>query len=127
MELAFAWLYQDVAHGDESTTGDLGIVERYRAAVGVFSHVAVMSLRTLDYLKQLDEHGVIQIPVEALNDDVIVTDTEVVIDGSFYEAPVGSERGGWESGGPLPDHFRPAFDAVHEIVQNTQADRPQTD
>ena len=51
VELAFAWLYQDVAHGDESTTGDLGIVERYRAAVGVFSHVAVMSLRTLDYLK----------------------------------------------------------------------------
>jgi hypothetical protein len=31
------WLYQDVVHGDESTTGDLGIVERYRAAVGVFA------------------------------------------------------------------------------------------
>jgi hypothetical protein len=118
VELAFAWLYQDVAHGDESTTGELGIVERYRAAVGVFSHVAVMSLRTLDYLKQLVEHGVLQLPAEAFSDDVIITDTEVVIDGPFYESEVGADLGDWESGGPLPAHFRPAFDAIHEMVQN---------
>ena len=44
IELPFAWPYQDGAHGDESTTGYLGVGERFAAAVGVFAHIAVVAL-----------------------------------------------------------------------------------
>lgn len=122
VDLAFAWLYQDVAHGDEPSTGSIGILYRYQAAVGVFSHVAVMALHTLAYIKQLVEAGVVQVPVEAFTDQVIVTDTEVVIEGKIYESEVGADLGDFELGGPVPEHFRPAFDAIHQIVQSQGRD-----
>ena len=40
IDMAYAWLYQDVAHGDEVSTGYFDVTERYRAAVQVFSHMA---------------------------------------------------------------------------------------
>lgn len=122
VDLAFAWLYQDVAHGDEPSTGGIGIMHRYQAAVGVFSHVAVMALHTLVYIKQLIEAGVIQLPEAAFKDQVIVTDTEVVIEGKMYESEVGADLGDFELGGPVPQHFRPAFDAIHQIVQSQERD-----
>lgn len=122
VDLAFAWLYQDVAHGDEPSTGGIGIMHRYQAAVGVFSHVAVMALHTLVYIKQLVEVGAIQLPEAAFNDQVIVTDTEVVMEGKMYESEVGADLGDFELGGPVPQHFRPAFDAIHQIVQGQDRD-----
>lgn len=122
VDLAFAWLYQDVAHGDEPSTGGIGIMHRYQAAVGVFSHVAVMALHTLVYIKQLVEAGVVQLPDAAFTDQVIVTDTEVVIEGKMYESEVGADLGDFELGGPVPHHFRPAFDAIHQIVQSQDRD-----
>jgi hypothetical protein len=44
IDLACAWLYQDVAHGDEVSTGHFEVRERYRAAVGVFAHMAVVAI-----------------------------------------------------------------------------------
>jgi len=40
VDLAYAWLYQDLAHGDAVTTGHLGIQQQYEAAVGVFPNTA---------------------------------------------------------------------------------------
>lgn len=47
IDMAYAWLYQDVAHGDEVSTGHFDVKERFRAAVGVFSHMAVVAIETL--------------------------------------------------------------------------------
>jgi hypothetical protein len=44
IDVAYAWLYQDVARGDAVSTGYSDITERYKAAVGVFSHMAVVAL-----------------------------------------------------------------------------------
>jgi hypothetical protein len=62
--LAFGhlWLYQDVVHGDEVSTGYFDMKERYRAVVGVFSHMAVVAIETLHYINHLVELDVISYP-----------------------------------------------------------------
>lgn len=46
-----------------------------------------------------------------------VTDTEVVLEGKMYESEVVADLGDFDSGGPVPQHFRPAFDAIHQMAQ----------
>jgi hypothetical protein len=117
IDLAYAWLYQDVAHGDEVSTGRFDVAERYHAAVGVFSHIAVVVIETLHYINELVELGVIGLPVGTFSDPVIVTATEFVWEGKMYQSEVGADLGDALLGGPLPDHFRPAFDLIHELHQ----------
>lgn len=117
IDLAYAWLYQDVAHGDEVSTGRFNVTERYHAAVGVFSHIAVVAIETLHYINELVELGLIDLPVGTFSDQVIVTATELVWEGQMYQSEVGADLGDALSGGPLPDHFRPAFDLAHELHQ----------
>lgn len=120
IELAYAWLYQDVAHGDEASTGHFDIRERYRAAVGVFAHMTVLAIETLHYINHLVELDVIQLPVGTFSDPVIVTDAEIVMEGFFYQSDVGADPGDAETGGPIPDHFRPAFELVRQLHEQHQ-------
>ncbi|WP_156298545.1 hypothetical protein [Mycobacterium paragordonae] len=120
IDLAYAWLYQDVAHGDEVSTGYFGVDERYRAAVGVFSHMAVVAVETLHYINQLVELGVIALPVGTFSDPVVVTKSEFVISGKMYGGEVGADIGDVSIGGPIPDHFRPAFEVIQEIAQRAE-------
>jgi hypothetical protein len=120
VELAFAWLYQDVAHGDHSTTGRLGVQERFRAAAGFFSGLAILALATHNFIGQLVELGTIQLPAETFSDPVIVTETEFVWECEVYESEVGADLGDVESGGPVPDHFRPLFDSVKELREERE-------
>lgn len=117
IDLAYAWLYQDVAHGDKVTTGVFEVLERYHAAVGVFSHLAVVAIETLHYINSLVELDVITLPVGTFSDPVIVTDNEYVTHGRAYESEVGADLGDVPIGGPLPSHFRPLFDSIHELHQ----------
>ncbi len=117
VELAYAWLYEDAAHGDQASTGYFDITERYRAAVGVFSHIAVVAIETLHYINGLVELGVIGLPPGTFTDRVVVTDTEYVVEGRGYEAPMGADLSAVPIGGPLPSDFRTVFDAVQEISQ----------
>lgn len=92
IELAFAWLYQDVAHGDAVTTGHFDMTDRYRAAVNVFSSMAVVALETLEYINELVELEVITLPVGTFADTVIVTDREHVARGvAFIETDVSDD------------------------------------
>jgi hypothetical protein len=122
IDLAYAWLYQDVAHGDEVSTGYFGVNERYRAAVGLFSQMAVVAIETLHYINHLVELGVIELPVGTFSDPVTVTDTEFVMEGRLYESEIEADLGDAETGGPLPDHFRPVFDLVHQLHEQRQQD-----
>ncbi|MDG4666349.1 hypothetical protein [Mycobacterium sp. 236(2023)] len=119
VDLAYAWLYQDVAHGDEVSTGYFDVTERYRAAVGVFSHIAVVAIETLHYINALVELDEIALPVGTFSDPVAVRVTEFVVEGALYEAEVGAYIGDAADGGPVPPHFRPAYDFIHELRQQT--------
>lgn len=122
IDLAYAWLYQDVAHGDEVSTGYFGVDERYRAAVGVFSQMAVVAIETLHYINHLVELGLITLPVGTFSDPVVVTKSEFVIEGKLFEGEVGADIGDVATGGPIPDHFRPAFELIHELAQQNRQD-----
>lgn len=122
IDLAYAWLYQDVAHGDPVSTGRFEVKERYRAAVGVFSHLAVVAIETLHYINHLVEFDVIELPVGTFTDPVTVTDTEFVMKGLLYESEVGADLGDAETGGPLPGHFHPAWDLVHQLHEQRRAE-----
>jgi hypothetical protein len=115
LELAYAWLYEDAAHCDEASTGYFDVRDRYRAAVGVFSHIAVVAIETLHYINALAEMGVIDLPPGTFTDRVVVTETEYVVEGRGYQAPVGADLGAVSVAGCLPSGFRPMFDAVQEL------------
>lgn len=119
IDLAYAWLYQDVAHGDEVTTGYFDVTERYRAAVGVFSHMAVIAIETLHYINALVELEEIALPIGTFSDPVAVRITELVVEGALYEGEMGADIGDVAAGGPVPPHFRPAYDLIHELRQRT--------
>ncbi len=87
----------------------------------MFSGIAVVTLATLNMIRQLVELGVIELPKQAFTDPVVVTDSEVVIECEAYESDVGADLGDVESGGPLPAHFRPVQEAAAERRAQRQA------
>jgi len=123
IELAFAWLYQDVAHGDAVTTGHFDVTDRFRAAVNVFSNMAVVALETLEYVNELVELEVITLPVGTFADTVIVTSREHVLHGAAYiETEVGDDLSDPAIEESLPAHLRPAMAMVREMVQQRSGD-----
>jgi hypothetical protein len=128
IDLAYAWLYQDVAHGDEESTGYFGVKERYRAAIGVFSHLAVVAIETLHYINSLVELGVIRLPVGTLSDPVVVTDDEYIsrLRGLLVETEVGNDLSDPAIAASVPDDLRPAFVLAQQMVAQRNGD-PQSE
>lgn len=128
IDLAYAWLYQDVAHGDEISTGYFGVNERYRAAVGVFSHLAVVAIETLHYINCLVELGVITLPVGTFSDPVVVTNGDQVFHGIglLVETQVGNDLSDPAIAASIPDTLRPAFELAQRMVAQRRGD-PQSE
>lgn len=117
VDLAYAWLYQDLAHGDEVSTGQLGIQQRFNAAVGVFSHLAVVAIETLHYINGLCELGVIELPVGTFSDRVTArTDFGMKVTG-VHQVDLAEDLGELPPGSPLPDSARPLSEVVNELRQ----------
>jgi hypothetical protein len=116
LDLAYAWLYQDVAHGDASKTLHFDIIERYLAAIGIFSHIAVVAIETLHYVNLLVQDGVIDLPVGTFSDPVIVTTNEYDRDAKVYMADPDTDFdfAGIGPDDELPPHFRPAYEVLSE-------------
>jgi hypothetical protein len=95
VDLAWAWLYEDSIHGDEASTGHLGVMIKFAAAVGVFSHITVVALKTLHHINRLCEVGIIQLPVGTFSDTVVVRGSEfrMKVTG-FSETEVGRDLTG---------------------------------
>lgn len=74
LDLAYAWLYEDSVHGDIPSFDEFSARERYRAAAHVFSHIAVVALESLAYLRFLVDKGKLDLPPEVFTVDVVVTD-----------------------------------------------------
>lgn len=119
VELAYAWLYQDLAHGDESPAGGVGIHQRFEAAVGVFSHLAVVCIETLHFVNHLVEIGLLALPVGTFSSPVVVTSdglmmkvtslSEVDLDVNLEEA--------MKYDGPMPKTTRPVSEIAKELTQ----------
>lgn len=117
IDMAYAWLYQDVVHADVPSTGHFGVIERYRSAVGVFSHIAVVAIETLHYINMLAELGVLDLPVGTFSEPVVVTDREYVQEVFVLIGEVGADLVG--SDAQLPEELRPALALVREIGDAT--------
>jgi hypothetical protein len=117
LDVAYAWLYQDVAHGDAVSTGYFGIMERFRAAAGVFSHIAVVAIETLHYINGLVELGILDLPVGTFSDPVVVTSREYVQRAFVLIGEVGADLVG--SGTQLPEQLRPALELVRQVADCT--------
>jgi hypothetical protein len=117
IDMAYAWLYQDVVHADALSTGYFDVMERYRAAVGVFSHTAVVAIETLHYINGLVELGALDLPVGTFSDPVAVTAREYVQRVFVLIGEVGADLVG--SGSQLPEQLRPALGLVRRVADGT--------
>jgi hypothetical protein len=128
IDLAYAWLYQDVAHGDEVSTGYFDVNERYRAAVGVFSHLAVVAMETLHYINYLVQLGLITLPVGTFSDPVVVTDGDQVFRGLglLVETEVDNDLSDPAIAASVPDALRPAFVLAQQMMAQRRGD-PQSE
>lgn len=120
IDLAYAWLYQDVAHGDEVSTGYLDVRERYRAAVGVFSHMAVVAIETLHYINELVELGILDLPVGTFSDPVVVTDRDYVVQRYWFDTDVGADLSVLDS--EVPEELRPALELAKKLMAEPPTD-----
>jgi hypothetical protein len=70
--LAFAWLYGDLVHADDTRqqAAGLSIDHRYRAAVLVFGAAAVAAVGTLNLIRQVHRVGAISLPESAFIEPV---------------------------------------------------------
>ncbi|GLB65142.1 hypothetical protein NCCP2495_30220 [Dietzia sp. NCCP-2495] len=122
LDLAYGWLYEDSLHGDPPSFDQFGLRERYRAATHVFSHIAVVAIETLAYLRHLADEGHLVLPDEAFGADVVVSETTWEIRGEWY---VGEPVDGGMSSvsdGEVPAEMRP----IQEVYPpNPPADPPE--
>ena len=94
-QLAAAWLYADLVHADaqgpkrEALT--FSFSERYAAAVRVFSHMAALTVATLQLVEALRDGRVLAVEDSAWEEDVIVGASELVQEARAFVAPLGSE------------------------------------
>lgn len=128
--LAFAWLYGDSIHGDHDKVEKHEVLDRFRAAVGFFSGVAVVAVATLNLIRQLVELGVVDLPGTAFTDDVVVTQREIRVEvAKAYHTDVGADmtdvlkRLLERTGEDLPPNVRP----VQELMDQLREQRADDD
>lgn len=113
-------LYGDLVHGDHEKGERLDVVNRYRAAVAVFSGVGRVALAKLILIRQLDELEPLGLPEGVFIDPVIVAETNIEIECSdAWQTEVGADLGNTDDmlrGGPPPAHFRPVLDDPDDVV-----------
>lgn len=94
-QLAAAWLYADLVHAD--ATGPkkealaFPLAERYAAAVRVFSHLATLTLATLELVQTMNDAGRFTIGPDAFANEVVVGKKQLVREARAYVAEVGTE------------------------------------
>jgi hypothetical protein len=103
---------------DRSATGFFDIKERFRAAVGVFSHMAVVALDTLHYINHLVTLGLLELPVGTFSDSVVVTDREYVQQVFFFATEVGADLSVLDA--EMPENLRPALQMAKKMMGKSE-------
>ncbi|GAA3675971.1 hypothetical protein GCM10022376_14240 [Yimella lutea] len=94
-QLAAAWLYADLVHADAQGPKRQALAfslrERYAAAVRVFSHMAALTVATMQLVESLRDARLLAVDDSAWEDDVSVGASELVEEARAFVAPLGSE------------------------------------
>lgn len=93
LQLAYAWLYGDVVHGDQDRLADaksFGRDERFRAAVLVFSNAALLTIATYNVLRTMRDQKLIEIDDSYFDELIEVIATEYRHEASVSLAPLGT-------------------------------------
>lgn len=94
-QLAAAWLYSDLVHADaqgpKREALAFSLRERYAAAVRVFSHMAALTVATLQAVEYLRDARLLALDKSAWEDDVTVGVSDLVEQARAYFAPSGTE------------------------------------
>jgi hypothetical protein len=99
-ELAFAWIYGDVVHNDAerlAATEMHGVENRYKAAAPLVARLVLLTLSTLGATRRLKVRGLIDLPDDLFETEVVVRETTFRNRVNVWTAPLGT---------PIPDHLR---------------------
>jgi hypothetical protein len=91
VELAEAWLYGDVVHADSTKHSDalqLGIQERYSAAVGVYMNTALVAHALLNLVQLLHKDD----PSICSPSSITAPVTATIVDGHIHSMGMDAER-----------------------------------
>lgn len=93
VQLAACWFYSDVAHANPDAWKAEALAfsraHRFEAGVSRFSMLAVAALKTLDFVRDLRDEGLLEIPEEAFERD-LATSRDVPEKTVFMLAPPGT-------------------------------------
>lgn len=93
-QLAAGWLYADLVHADptgpKADALEHSFRDRFGAAVCVFSQIAVLTLSTLDLIKELQRQSKLQVSAASWDDPVVIGDEEAPLMSRVYRAPLGT-------------------------------------
>ena len=87
--LAFAWIYGDVVHADaerRAATERYGVLERFRAAVPIIALFMLHTIHTLGLIEGLVKSGALPYLGDVLEQDVVVTESELAVETTIYVA-----------------------------------------
>ncbi|WP_258318669.1 hypothetical protein [Streptomyces griseorubiginosus] len=104
-KLATAWIYGDVVHHDKELleeTDPFGLSERFRAAVPLIAWSMVKAIELLNYIRVLQADGLLGLPMQLFDREVVLTSTRWEHTARAYAAPVGTP--------PPPDALTPFGD-----------------
>lgn len=126
-QLAAAWLYADLVHADATGAKKAALVfpmvERYAAAVRNFSHMALLTLATLELVESMAEAGLIVLDPQARTAEVVVGKSELVRETRAYMAEVGTTPPDLRITRGWSDEWKPY--TVTEMLRQTPNNRVQ--
>ncbi|NTW39525.1 MAG: hypothetical protein HGA44_06480 [Cellulomonadaceae bacterium] len=97
-QMAAGWLYSDLVHADPTGPKREALAfplrERYAAAVRLFSHLAVLTVRTLRLIERLRDLGALTIEPAAWDEAVVVEVSELTEESEVYLSEVGTQLPG---------------------------------
>ncbi|MFU8854948.1 hypothetical protein ACNAW0_28860 [Micromonospora sp. SL1-18] len=92
-ELAYAWLYGDLVHADDSTEDRIrghDIDSRFQAGALFITNVAVKSIITLNLLRQAQSDGYVGLEEDVFTERVVARPQRELTLEKFATAPVGT-------------------------------------
>lgn len=100
-QLAAGWLYADLVHADargpKAESLQFSLKDRFTAAVRVFSRVTVLTLETLDLVRELYDRSRLSLSAEPWSEEVTVAESGAPYDVRGFHADIGTPAPGIET------------------------------
>ena len=125
VQLAAGWFYSDVAHANpdvwKAEALSFSRAHRFEAAVARFSMLAIATLETLGFVRELQEAGLLEIPREAFEAD-LATAREIPEQTILMAAPAGTPNPGPAGSPPGPNWVRMNVGEAARLVPGNRVD-----